>query len=90
MRSRKLKNVVGLQCSTLEQKEEIWESKALHWRHIKHVRQDHISKKMSYQFLQSGQVFPETDSFILTIQDQVIATKNYQKFIIKDGSVKDD
>ena len=69
---------------------EILESKALNGRRIKHVRKDHISEKLSDQFLQSGQLFPETESFTLAIRDMIITTENYQKFIIKDGSVKDE
>ena len=80
----------GLSCNTIEQKRAVWEAKALHGRHVKNVRQEHISAKLSYRFLQNGQLFPETEGFILAIQDQVIATRNYQKVIIKNGTITDD
>lgn len=34
-------------------------------------------------------VFLETDTFMMTIQDQIIMTKNYCKFIIKKNYAKD-
>nr|XP_018914170.1 PREDICTED: uncharacterized protein LOC109042060 [Bemisia tabaci] len=74
---------------TDEEKETIWASKELHGRHYSQIHQDHISKSLSYKFLQSGQLFPETEGFILAIQDQVIRTRNYRKFVIKDGTVDD-
>ncbi|VEN43616.1 unnamed protein product [Callosobruchus maculatus] len=37
-----------------------------------------------------GQLFPETEGFMLATQDQVIATQNYKKYIIKDPSITDD
>lgn len=33
-------------------------------------------------------LFPETEGFIIAIQDQVIATKNYKKYIMKDNSIQ--
>nr|CAI5841469.1 unnamed protein product [Callosobruchus analis] len=51
---------------------------------------DHINEQQPYTWLQDGQLFPETESFVLAIQDQVIATRNYKKCIIKDPSVVDD
>ncbi|VEN63176.1 unnamed protein product [Callosobruchus maculatus] len=73
-------------------------------RHVKHVRagdrkvlpvrhlvpEEHINEKQSYTWLQDGQLFPETEGFMLPIQDQVIATINYKKYIIKDPSVTND
>ena len=37
-----------------------------------------------------GNIYPETEGFLLAIQDQVIATRNYFKHIIKDTSTQDD
>ncbi|VEN57491.1 unnamed protein product [Callosobruchus maculatus] len=63
--------------------------KALHGKHRYRVTQDHINKKQSYIWLQDGQLFPETEGFMLAIQDQVIATRNCKKYIIKDPSITD-
>jgi len=78
------------QDTTLEHKLREWSSKALHGRHYNNVNQEQIDKKLSYKFLQAGQLYPETEGFILAIQDQVIATNNYRKFILKDSSIAND
>nr|CAI5828319.1 unnamed protein product [Callosobruchus analis] len=69
-----------------------WAQKVLHGKHRYHITQDHINEQLSYTWLQDGQLFPETEGFMLAIQDQVIATRNYsyKKCIIKDPSVADD
>nr|CAI5864221.1 unnamed protein product [Callosobruchus analis] len=67
-----------------------WAQKVLHGKHRYHITQDHINEQLSYTWLQDGQLFPETEGFMLAIQDQVIATCNYKKCIIKDPSVADD
>ncbi|XP_017758216.1 PREDICTED: autophagy-related protein 16-1-like [Eufriesea mexicana] len=41
-------------------------------------------------FRLKGQLFPEIEEFIIAIQDQVIATKNYLKYIIKNPDIQDD
>nr|CAH7733925.1 unnamed protein product [Callosobruchus chinensis] len=66
--------------------------KALHGKHRYRVTQVHINGKQSYTWLQDGQLFPEMEGFMLAIQnqDQVIATRNYKKCIIKDPSITDD
>ncbi|VEN48285.1 unnamed protein product [Callosobruchus maculatus] len=48
-----------------------------------------MNEKQSYTWLQDGQLFPETGGFMLAIQDQVIATRNDKKYIIKDPSITD-
>ncbi|VEN51470.1 unnamed protein product [Callosobruchus maculatus] len=73
-----------------QEKINTWSQKALHGKHRYRVTQDHINQKQSYAWLQDGQLFPETEGFMLAIQDQVIATRNYKKYIIKDPSITDD
>nr|CAI5864716.1 unnamed protein product [Callosobruchus analis] len=67
-----------------------WSQKALHGKHRYRVTQDYVNEQQSYTWLHDGQLFPETEGFMLAIQDQVIATRNYKKYIIKDPSVTDD
>nr|CAI5833294.1 unnamed protein product [Callosobruchus analis] len=73
-----------------QEKINTWTQKALHGKHRYHVTQDHINDQQSYTWLQDGQLFAETEGFMLAIQDQVISTRNYKKCIIKDPSVVDD
>ena len=47
-------------------------------------------KEASHAWLSWGGVFPETEGFMLAIQDQVVHTKNYSKYIIRDPSITSD
>lgn len=70
--------------------EENWKKKALHGRHPHDLSQSHIDSKASNMWLKTGSLFPETEGFLIAIQDQVINTKNYRKYIIKDPTIRDD
>lgn len=67
-----------------------WKHKALHGRHPYDLSQDHVDKAASNYWLTHGDLFPETEGFVMAIQDQVIATKNYLKFIVKDTNTPSD
>jgi hypothetical protein len=70
-------------------KEQTWSQKVLHGRHYKEMNKEYIDKVASNKWLQVGDLFGETEGFIIAIQDKVILTKNYRKHIIKDGTVED-
>ena len=63
--------------NTEEQKKQVWSSKPLHGRHYNNMNNNGIDKKLTNEFLKKGYLYPETEGFILAIQDQVIATNNY-------------
>ncbi|KAG6462064.1 hypothetical protein O3G_MSEX013040 [Manduca sexta] len=44
----------------------------------------------SNKWLKLGSLFPETEGFIIAIQDQVINTNNYKKYIVKDPNTHND
>lgn len=69
---------------TTEQKKEKWSRKALHGNHYSIIQHSNIDKQLSYKWLTTGQLFPETEGFVLAIQDNVIATRNYRKYIINE------
>lgn len=71
-------------------KKEKWAQKALHGRHYHTMQSPQIDLGLSYQWLRVGTLFPETEGFLIAIQDQVIATNNYRKYIIKDNSIVTD
>ncbi|XP_026323226.1 uncharacterized protein LOC113232673 [Hyposmocoma kahamanoa] len=73
-----------------KQKIEDWKKKVLHGRHPHDLEQTHINSIASNKWLKIGNLFPETEGFMIAIQDQIINTKNYRKFIIKDSSVIND
>lgn len=76
--------------STVPELIEAWARKELHGRHLNSIQQEHIDFNASNMWLQNGDLFPETEGFVLSIQDHVIATLNYRRYIIKDPNVKDD
>ncbi|PZC86091.1 hypothetical protein B5X24_HaOG213049 [Helicoverpa armigera] len=67
----------------------VWERKSLHGRHRLDLQQPHVDMKASNAWLQGGELFPETEGFMIAIQDQVIDTGNYQKFIIRRPNYND-
>jgi hypothetical protein len=75
---------------TAQEKISRWMSKELHGRHINEVNQEYIDVQLTNSWLQSGKLFPETEGFMIAIQDQVIPTRNYMKRIVRDPSVQND
>ncbi|KAK4884906.1 hypothetical protein RN001_001177 [Aquatica leii] len=65
----------GEKMKTFKVGENLWARKALHGNHYNIMQNPHIDTQLSYKWLHSGQLFPETEGFVLAIQDKVIATK---------------
>ncbi|XP_050549514.1 uncharacterized protein LOC126910674 [Spodoptera frugiperda] len=66
-----------------------WARKSLHGRHRLDLQQPHVDMKASNAWLRRGELFPETEGFMIAIQDQVIDTANYQKYIIRRPNYND-
>lgn len=64
-----------------------WINKPLHGRYPSQLSANHINKIESVRFLTKGYLQPETEGFFMAIQDKVIRTKNYEKHILKMGTV---
>ncbi|XP_030754980.1 uncharacterized protein LOC115881577 [Sitophilus oryzae] len=62
-----------------------WGAKELHGRYPNELDQHHIEKAASLHWLTSGYLYPETEGFIVAMQDQVIPTRNYRKLILKEN-----
>ena len=60
-----------------------WQSKILHGKYPKSLDDTTVNKSDSLLWLRQGYLFPETEGFITAIQDSVIRTRNYEKFILK-------
>ncbi|CAH2020057.1 unnamed protein product [Acanthoscelides obtectus] len=52
-----------------------WKAKPLHGRYRSRIDDNAIDTKASQGWLQSGNLFLETEGFIASIQDQVVPTK---------------
>lgn len=69
---------------------EAWARKELHGRFRASITARGIDKSASFSWLKHGGLFKETEGFITAIQDKVIPTLNYRKYILKDGSSNDN
>jgi hypothetical protein len=57
--------------------------KALHGQHPYDLSQHYIDVEAAKKWLTSADLFAETEGFLTAIQDQVILTRNYKKYILK-------
>lgn len=64
---------------------DMWSRKELHGRHANDLKQPHVDSKASNAWLKYGDLFGETEGFMVAIQDQVINTKSYRKHILKQA-----
>lgn len=63
-----------------------WKSKPLHGRYYTSLnRTEIVDIKASNTYLTSGYLFPETEGFLLSIQDQVVPTRTYLRAILKQN-----
>jgi hypothetical protein len=64
-----------------------WSQKALHGRHPHDLSQEHVDIEASNKWLTNADLFAETEGFLTAIQDQVILTRNYKKYILKQPNI---
>lgn len=60
-----------------------WQSKELHGRFYASLHQEDVDFKASNTYLTAGYLFPGTEGAILSIQDQVVKTRTYARYILK-------
>ena len=58
-------------------------NKALHGKFPRLLEEPHIDKALTHQWIRDGQLYPETEGFVMAIQDRVIRTRNYEKHVLK-------
>lgn len=68
-----------------EDRIEQWKSKELHGRFATALRSNAIDMKRSTEWLRTAGLFGETEGFVLAIQDQVVTTNNYRRYIMKEN-----
>lgn len=64
--------------------------KELHGRHQQQLANKIVDKDASNVWLTRAGLFPETEGFLIAIQDEVIKTKNYKKHILNDKTIIND
>lgn len=62
-----------------------WKQKELHGTHPHQLELEYIDKAASNTWLVRGELFSETEGFMVAIQDRVIATKNYRHYILHEN-----
>ncbi|CAH1100923.1 unnamed protein product, partial [Psylliodes chrysocephalus] len=65
-----------------------WKQKELHGSHAHHLLHENTDTEASNLYLR-GTLFAETVGFIGAIQDRVMNTRNYQKYILKNKNIVD-
>jgi hypothetical protein len=81
---------VNLSTTTVDQQIATWSHKPLHGRYLNETSTQYVDQQASYKWLYVGSLYAETEGFMIAIQDEVIATKNYRKFIMRDSQLPDD
>ena len=67
---------------------ENWEMKLMHGQYPESVKIVDADKEGTHKQLKSASLKGETGGFIVTAQDQSLATNNYRDKIIKDGTTQ--
>lgn len=82
-----IQNVVP---KTIEQNIDTWKQKTLHGVFPNQMSESYIDSQASNLWLTNGDLFAETEGFMLSIQDRVVPTKNYRKYILHQDIENDD
>jgi len=64
-----------------------WSQIALYGRHFYDLSQQYVDIEASNKWLTNADLFAETEDFLTAIQDQVIPTRNYKKYILKHPNI---
>ena len=64
-----------------------WSQKAFHGRQPYDLSQQYVDIEASNKWLTNADLFAETEGFLTAMQDQVIITRNYKKYILKQPNI---
>jgi hypothetical protein len=64
-----------------------WSQKALHGRHPHDLSQQYLDIEASNKWLTNADLFAKREGFLTAIQNQVIPTRNYKKYILKQPNI---
>ena len=62
----------------------------MHGRFFKNLNKNNIDMYWSTKWLTANALFAETEGFVIAIQDEVIPTRNYVKYVMKKQNAPDD
>ena len=64
-----------------------WSQKALHGRQPCDLSQQYVDIEASKKWLTNADLFAETEGILIETQNQVILTRNYKKYILKQPTI---
>jgi len=53
------------------------------------ISQQYVDTEASNKWLTNAELFPETEGFLTAIQDQIVLTRNYKKYILKQPDTEE-
>ena len=66
-----------------------WSLKALHGHHPYDLSQQYVDIEIWNKWLTNEDLFTETEGFSTAIQNQIMLTRNYKKYILKQPDTKE-
>lgn len=66
-----------------------WQNKVLHGKYPTALNDPTVDKASSLLWLTKGNLHAETEGFIISVQDGVIRTRNYERYILKNTEIVD-
>ncbi|XP_054744486.1 uncharacterized protein LOC129248900 [Anastrepha obliqua] len=76
--------------TTIDEKIQRWSEMAIHGVYRKDLLSPHVDQKLSHLWLTNRSIFAETEGTIFAIQDGVIPTRNYIKYVMRDPNAAAD
>lgn len=70
---------------SISDRETVWKEKELHGMFYKALHEPFVDKAATLNWLRFGDLFGETGAFVCAIQNQVIKTNNYRRYILNPG-----
>jgi hypothetical protein len=67
-----------------------WANKPIHGKLYRDINNTNVDKNASNKWFDRGELFRETETYMVAIQDGVMPTRNYQKYITKTTNIKDE
>lgn len=64
-----------------------WKIKTLHGKFPSLISEPWVDRVASLEWLTQGQLYPETEGFVMAVQDRVMRTRNYEKHILKEDVI---
>lgn len=75
---------IAITIVTTDQRIEAWKKKEIHGRFPAIMNQPGIYYPETMSWLLTSNIFAETEGFMFAIQDGIIATRNYRRYILKE------